>query len=399
MKSKLIGGVFLICGTSIGTGILGVPSITAESGLWNSVFLFFICWIFSTLAALYYMEAHLWQESPQSNLLSMSQHFFGRVAKSGVWVIYLGLLYSLMCTYLLAGSSWVVEVLSYTPLHLTRLGGMIVFVLMIGLFIFFGIRAVDRVNRLMSFGLALSFALILAFILPTLRADLLVEKVGRVSAMPGALPLLITAFGYSIIVPSLNAYFNKKPYLLQKAILWGSLLTLLVYLLWEVGTLGHIPIEGVHSLSVIANSQDNGTEVANALIYFSKSPYLGVLLTCFAVFAVITSFLGVSMALYHALADGLKMDCHGRSGFLLLLMTYIPPMLFLLCFPTGFSQILSFAGGLVSFLMGVVPVMMVWLGRYRDECSGYRVWGGKALLVLTALFFVLVILAECFRLI
>lgn len=400
MKSKLIGGIFLICGTSIGTGILGIPTITAESGLLNSMLLFFVCWLFSTLAALYYMEAHLWQESPQSNLLSMSQHFFGPFAKTGVWIIYLSLLYSLMCTYLLAGSSWVIEVLSlYTPLSLTRVGGMIVFILMIGLFIFFGIRAVDRVNRFMSLGLAISFALILAFILPTLKTDLLLEKVGQVSAMPSALPLLITAFGYSIIVPSLNAYFEKKPHLLQKAILWGSLLTLLVYLLWELGTLGHIPLMGEHGLSLIAKSKDNGTEVANSLIFFSKNHALGILLTCFAVFAVITSFLGVSMALYHALADGFKMDCHGGSGILLLLLTYIPPMLFLFFFPTGFSQILSFAGGLVSLLMGVIPVMMVWRGRYDNQCGGYRVWGGKPLLVLTALFFVFVMISECFRLI
>lgn len=400
MKSKLIGGIFLICGTSIGTGILGVPSITADSGLFYSLLLFFLCWLFSTLAALYYMEAHLWQDHPQSNLLSMSESFFGRGAKSGVWVIYLSLLYSLMCTYLLAGSSWIIEILSvHASIHLPRVWGMLAFVLMIGLFIFFGIRAVDRVNRLMSLGLAVTFALILAFILPTAKASILFDKVGRWSAMPGALPLLITAFGYSIIVPSLNAYFEKKAHLLQKAILLGSLLTLLVYVLWELGTFGNIPALGEHSLSVIAQSRDNGTEVANALIFFSKNTSLSVLLTLFAVFAVVTSFLGVSMALYHALADGLKMSYRGSSGLLLLSMTYLPPMLFLSIFPTGFSQILSFAGGLVSLLMGVLPVMMVWRGRYAFGRGGYRVWGGKSLLVLTGLFFLSVIIAELWRII
>ena len=398
MNSRLMGGIFLICGTSIGTGILGVPSITAESGLLNSLFLFVICWLFSTLAALYYMEAHLWQQSPQSNLLSMSEYFFGKIVKSAVWVVYLGLLYSLMCTYLLAGSSWIIEVLTvYTPIHLTRVWGMFVFILMIGLFIFFGIRVVDRVNRFMSLGLAVSFVLILALILPTANTTILFDKVGEWSAMPGALPLLITAFGYSIIVPSLDAYFDKKAHLLQKAIILGSLLTLGVYILWEFGTFGNIPSEGDHSLSFIAQSKDNGTEVANALIYFSKNRFLGALLTVFAVFAVVTSFLGVSMALYHALADGFKMDAHGPSGVLLLLMTYIPSMLFLFFFPTGFSQILSFAGGLVSLLMGVLPVMMVWRGRYVRQYTGYRVLGGKIALGITGLFFVFVKIAELWR--
>ena len=138
-KSKMMGGIFLVCGTSIGTGILGVPSVTAESGVLNSLVLFAICWLFSTLAALYFMEAHLWQTSPQANLLSMTQRFFGVKAKSLVWVIYLGLLYSLMCTYLLAGSSWIIQayfMLSHQTLG--KIAGMLTFIGLMGLFIFFG---------------------------------------------------------------------------------------------------------------------------------------------------------------------------------------------------------------------------------------------------------------------
>lgn len=398
MKSKMLGGIFLICGTSIGTGILGVPSITASSGFGYSMVLFFICWLFSTLAALYYMEAHLWQASPNSNLLSMAEYFFGPTCKSVVWVIYLGLLYSLMCTYLLAGSSWITEALStYTSIHLGQVMGMTLFILLIGLFIFFGIKAVDLVNRFMSLGLALSFIIILVFILPTVTVPTLLDKGADLSAMPSALPLLITAFGYSIIVPSLDAYFDKQAKLLQKAIIIGSLLTLFIYIFWQVGTYGNIPLLGAHGLNEIAKSQDNGTEVANALIYFAKSPHLSLFLTVFAIFAVITSFLGVSMALYHALADGLKVDARGVRGFLVLLLTYIPPMIFLLVFPTGFSQILSCAGALVALLMGLLPVAMVWKGRYSNSLSGYRVCGGKALLLIVGLFFVGVVVAEILR--
>jgi tyrosine-specific transport protein len=394
----MLGGIFLICGTSIGTGILGVPSVTATSGLMNSLILFFICWLFSTLAALYYMEAHLWQASPSSNLLSMTEYFFGSIAKSIVWIIYLGLLYSLMCTYLLAGSSWIIEALSMaTQIKLGQIMGMTLFILFIGLFIFFGIRAVDRANRFMSFGLAVSFLAILAYILPTVTLPVLVDKGSHWTAMPSALPLLITAFGYSIIVPSLDAYFNKQAHLLQQAIIIGSLLTLVIYILWQVGTYGNIPLLGAHGLSDIAKNQDNGTEVANSLIYFAHNPYLSVWLTLFAIFAVITSFLGVSMALYHALSDGLKMNARGVSGVFVLLLTYIPPMIFLLVFPTGFSQILSCAGALVALLMGLIPVAMVWKGRYVKQLSGYRVSGGKGLLLIVGIFFLGVLVAEILR--
>jgi tyrosine-specific transport protein len=395
MNSKTWGGILLICGTSVGAGILGIPSDTAENGFGVSMLLFLLCWLFSTISALYYMEVHLWQPSPTANLLSITHYFFGSKFKAFVWLVYLALLYSLMCTYLLAGSSWIIQSVHFvTHISLSELSGMLGFIGLIGLFIFFGIRAVDHVNRWISVGLAVSYVCILAITMPTLHPHLLQQLPQNVWAIPHALPLLITAFGYSIIIPSLSTYFERNAALLQKAVLIGSVITLFIYILWEIATLGNIPLLGPHGLRAIANSLDNGTAVASALIYITQNPYLATILTLFALFAVITSFLGVSMALYHTLADGLQMQTTGLHGALLLCLTYFPPMIFLWLIPTGFNQILSWAGALVAFLMGILPVVMVIKGRYFFKHTGYRVAGGIGLLLCVLLFFIAVMIAE-----
>ena len=398
MNSKTWGGILLICGTSVGAGILGIPSDTAENGFGISMVLFILCWLFSTLSALYFMEVHLWHPSPTANLLSITHYFFGSKFKAFVWIIYLALLYSLMCTYLLAGSSWIVQSAHFVgSISLSKLSGMLGFIGLIGLFIFFGIRAVDHVNRWISVGLAISYLLILGITMPTLHPHLLQQPPQNVWTIPNALPLLITAFGYSIIIPSLSSYFERNAALLQKAVLIGSAVTLLIYILWEIATLGNIPLLGPHGLRAIAHSLDNGTAVASALIHITHNPYLATILTLFALFAVITSFLGVSMALYHTLADGLQMQTKGLHGALLLCLTYIPPMIFLWLIPTGFNQILSWAGALVAFLMGVLPVIMVIKGRYVLKHTGYRVPGGLGLLTIVLLFFMTVMVVECYR--
>lgn len=398
MNSKMIGGILLICGTSIGTGILGIPSDTGEAGFGWSMVLFILCWVFSTLAALYYLEIHLWQKSPSANLLSMTHLFFGSKGKKIVWVVYLALLYSLMCTYLLAGSSWLVQSVAYVwQVNLHQTLGMFLFIGLIGLFIFFGIRVVDHVNRAMSIGLALTYVLILWITLPTVDGKLLAQPAQNIAKLPQAIPLLITAFGYSIIVPSLSIYFERNSRLLQTTILWGSLVTLIIYVLWEIATLGNIPLHGSHGLHAIAHSLDNGTGVANALIYISHNSYLTYILTLFAMFAVITSFLGVSMALFHTLADGLDMEVKGIPGLILLALTYLPPILFLKLIPTGFNQILSWAGMLLAFLMGVLPMLMIFKGRYRLKHKGYTVLGGRFLASLVFLFFALVMIMELFK--
>ena len=398
MNSKMIGGILLICGTSVGTGILGIPSDTGEAGFGWSMVLFLLCWVFSTLAALYYLEINLWQKSPTANLLSITQSFFGSKSKKFVWIIYLALLYSLMCTYLLAGSSWIMQSVNYVwHIHLHQTIGMFLFIALIGLFIFFGIHVVDHVNRAMSIGLALSYILILCITLPTVDGHLLTQKAQSISQLPQAIPLLITAFGYSIIVPSLSIYFERDSRLLQKTILWGSLVTLVIYVLWELATLGNIPLSGPHGLRHIAHSLDNGTGVANALIHITHNVYLTSILTLFAMFAVITSFLGVSMALYHTLADGLDIQVTGPSGILLLVLTYLPPIIFLKLIPTGFNQILSWAGMLLAFLMGVLPMLMIFKGRYQLKNKGYTVIGGRILALLVLIFFASVMIAEFFK--
>ena len=398
MNSKMIGGILLICGTSVGTGILGIPSDTGEAGFGWSLVLFFLCWIFSTLAALYYLEVHLWQKSLTANLLSITQFFFGDKVKKLVWIVYLALLYSLMCTYLLAGSSWVLQSASYLwHINLAPMVGIFTFIALIGLFIFFGIRMVDHVNRAMSIGLALCYILILSITLPTVDSTLLAQPAQHLLKIPHAIPLLITAFGYSIIVPSLSLYFERNSHDLQKTIIWGSVVTLVIYLLWEIATLGNIPLSGIHGLRAIAHSMDNGTGVANALIHISQNSYLTSVLTLFALFAVITSFLGVSMALYHTLADGLELETQGLSGALLLSLTYIPPIIFLKLIPTGFNQILSWAGMLLAFLMGVLPMLMIFKGRYKLGLKGYCVPGGFWLAALVWVFFFGVIAVELFK--
>lgn len=398
MNSKMIGGILLICGTSVGTGILGIPSDTGEAGFGWSMVLFIICWVFSTLAALYYLEIHLWQKNPNANLLSITQTFFGSKGKKFVWVIYLALLYSLMCTYLLAGSSWILQSVHYVwHISMQPTVGMFLFIGLIGLFIFFGIRVVDHVNRAMSIGLALTYILILGITLPTMDSKLLAQPAQNIAQLPQAIPLLITAFGYSIIVPSLSIYFERDSKLLQKTILLGSLVILVIYILWELATLGNIPLYGSYGLREIAQSLDNGTGVANALIHISQNSYLPYILTLFAMFAVITSFLGVSMALYHTLADGLDLEVRGFSGVILLCLTYLPPILFLKLIPTGFNQILSWAGMLLAFLMGVLPMLMIFKGRYQLKHKGYKVLGGRFLAIVVIVFFAAVMLAELFK--
>jgi len=93
--------------------------------------------------------------------------------------------------------------------------------------------------------------------------------------------------------------------------------------------------------------------------------------------------MGVSLSLTDFLADGFKMKKTVVNRLLLIVGSYLPPLLFALFLRHGFILALSYAGVFVAILYGILPVLMVWKARYRDgRTAAFRVIGGKTLLLL-----------------
>jgi tyrosine-specific transport protein len=75
------------------------------------------------------------------------------------------------------------------------------------------------------------------------------------------------------------------------------------------------------------------------------------------------------------------------------LLALAPPLVLSLIYPQLFFKALNFAGGICAvILFGILPVAMVWIGRYRKQIiSSYEVPGGRPLLC-GVLFFSLFVL-------
>jgi tyrosine-specific transport protein len=103
-----------------------------------------------------------------------------------------------------------------------------------------------------------------------------------------------------------------------------------------------------------------------------------------AFFAILTSFFSQALSLVHFLADGFKITYKKHESLNLCLLTFCPPLLFALCYPQLFFKALNFAGGICAvILFGILPVTMVWIGRYHKSMRGaYQFPFGKLSLVL-----------------
>lgn len=378
--SKLLGGILLVSGTTIGAAMLALPISTGMSGFLPSVCLCIFYWVYMTYTALLILEINLAGDAG-NNLMSMIKMTLGRWGQAAGWLIYLFLLYSLTTAYIAGGAPIIVDVVqSLFSFKLPEWMGAIPLLAVFGFFVYKGTHAVDYVNRLLMLGLVVAFVCMMIFLTDHVDYQLLSHV--NLSYVPIGLSVLATSFGFHIIIPSLTLYLDQDIVKLKRVIWIGSSIPLIVYIIWEFLALGIIPISGPNGIMTAYVNGDSAADVLSVVLGHSM---IAMVTRFFSFFAIVTSFLGVSLSLFDFMADGLKVQKSRQGRFLLYVVTFLPPLLITLIDPRAFLTALEYAGAFgVVTLLGLFPAFMAWSGRYLNKYPkhhSFRVPGGKIALV------------------
>lgn len=383
MTNKIIGGILLIVGTSIGGGMLALPAVTAQAGFLPALLLMIASWFVMTLGAFWILEVNLWLP-PGSNLISMAKATLGRAGQVVAWISYLLLLYCLLSAYIAGGGDVVQHLLANTRLHFNYNVSAILFLIVFASIVSKGIQSVDWVNRLLLFIKLIAYVLLIAMAASHVQFTLL-DNVHFAYLTMAVMPV-ITSFGYAIIVPNLRSYLHDDVAKLRFIVGVGSLIPLVCYIIWEIATLGALSLNGEHGLATMASSGHPTSELMLAIGTLSHSHIVHSVSKVFTSLCVATSFLGVSLALCHFLRDGLKQKKDLQGNAIVYSIAYLPPLLLVLFFPNAFIMGLSYAGICCVVLLMLLPALMAWSGRYHKKiASGFKVQGGRGLIVLVVL--------------
>ena len=261
-NSKLIGGVLLIVGTSIGGGMLALPVSTAGAGITNSIVFLIGCWLVMTVGALLVLEVNL-RLPAGSNMVSMAKATLGLPGQIIAWITYLFLLYALLAAYISGGSDVFNGLLHKAHVDLPNWITSLLFTFLFSFVIYSGIRAVDYVNRGLMFGKLGIYLLLVVIISPYINIPTL--SGGSLQAITGSLMILVTSFGFASIVPSLREYFDDDIPTLRKVILLGSLIPLVCYILWEAVIMGVVQRDGNDGLLALLDSDHATSGLIDAL--------------------------------------------------------------------------------------------------------------------------------------
>lgn len=372
--------------------MLALPIQTANAGFFTTLFGLLVTWCFMTFTGLLLVEATLWVKN-ETHFSSLSRILIGKKTRIISLLVYLFMNYASLVGYTAGGAAllggWSESILGIRPAYEIC---CLLFTLAFGSMIYLGAYFIGRINLLCMVGLALAYCGLISFGIGHIEAANLAFR-PRVKEGVGIFSMILATFSYQMIVPSLCSQLNYDPKQLKKAIILGTTIPCVVYVLWVFVIHGVVPLEGPHGLQA---ALDRGASSTEPLRHHFHHWSLNALADLFALFAVVTSYLGLSLALFYFLKDSFNELKISLNRNVIILSSLIPTLLLAMLFPTALVKCLDLSGGYGdTILSGLIPIAMVWMGRYkRGMTSDFKVFGGKWTLVAAAAFYLVIFIMQ-----
>ncbi|MBE3651070.1 tyrosine transporter TyrP [Vibrio navarrensis] len=386
-SSKIFGSTLIIAGTTIGAGMLALPLASAGIGFSISLMIMVSLWALMSFTALLMVEVH---QEAQSNatLHTLAKQILGPKGKLIASFSMLFLFYALCAAYIAGGGAqFATRVTQWFGVQVDSAIATTLFTLLVATIVTIGTSTVDKVNRVLFTLKIVAMIAVLFFLAPNVSQAYLLSMPLEQGLVVASIPVIFTSFGFHGSIPAIVRYLDGDTGSLRKAILFGSLIPLVIYIFWQIVTLGVVKQD-----DLLANSALSGL-IAQLAITVHQSQ-LGTLVGVFADLALLTSFLGVSLGLFEFLGDTLKKQQGNSNRVIAAVVTFTPPLGFALFYPQGFITALGYAAIALTVLAIFLPVAMVNKVRKQSPQRAYRVVGGQVSLLLTSGVGVLIVTAQ-----
>lgn len=389
-SSSVIHASLLVTGTCIGGGMLALPLWIAQYGFAGAAAGLTICWLFMTLTALMLLRANSWLKLG-THFVNTAEQILGPFAKWIAWLVYAFIAYASLVAYVAGGSQIILDLFwGLGAGDFAEDFTEIIFTLACGVILAFGAKILAKLN---SFFFALMMAMFVAILVLGFPLVEFHDLTGfKVAGLSNTFPLFLTSFSFQMIVPSIRNYLGGDDQKCRQSIWIGMSLTLAIYLAWMLFVYLVMPLEGPYSLM---ESLRKGEPVTTALIQVVSSKWLLFWIAFFSLFAIITSFLGISLGLYEFLEDSLHLK-KAKAKVWLLALVLIPPLMGAVSFEGVFLKALDLTGGLGDTVInGLLPISMMLAGYFslartsrlslKPDMIAISRWGWMRLLLCTLL--------------
>ena len=383
-KPSVMGGACIIASVCVGAGMLGLPS--AGAGAWTtwSSLAIILTMIIMTVSGWMLLEAFKRYELTAS-FNSVTKDLLGHRVN----------IFNNLTVYFVGGVLLYAYITS-SGLILSGLFGIgsqlasVLFVLVFSWFVWHSTRAVDRISVVLIVFMVLSFVFgvsgLAANIDTAMLFNSLTEEISQAPYALAMLPVALTSFGYHHSVASMRAYYGEERKAKQ-AILGGTLIALVLYLLWLLSIFGNLPRSAFGP--VIAQGGDVDV-LLKALASVIESRQVSQAINLFSMAAILSSFIGVGLGVFDYLADLFKFDNSRQGRAKSWAVTFLPPLVLSLLFPFGFVVAIGYAGAAATVWACIIPALLAKKSReLAPQEAGFKAPGGQPMILAVIVFGVL----------
>lgn len=383
--TSVVGAVALILGSTVGAGILALPSVTAPAGFAPSAATLVGVWALLTAEACLLAEVNLalWRDKERDggsgDVVTLREMAAATLGPSGAHFVsfaYLALSYTLMIAYISKAGDLLGGGGAGPPTAFTAAVGAVLAA---------GPGAVDGVNRVATGALLALYAVIVGA--GSLNADWTSLSRADWGAAPAAVPVVLLSLVFHDLVPVVVAQLRGDASKVRTALLVGGGIPLAMFAAWDAVALA------------LADAAAPGADPLAALAA-AGGPGLTAAVAGFSGLALATSALGNALGLTSTVAA--ELEAAGRAASAVestsasssdededeagaslpsplsaalaaappraaaLALVLAPPLAAAIANPGSFVAALNAAGGYgMTALYGLLPPLMAW--RLREQ--------------------------------
>ena len=385
-NSKAVWGVVLvtaclISGNLVGAGILGLPINTGLAGMIPSLIAMIAGGGMMFLTAIILGDQAKKSEGKEAfDYPSLYEKFLGKVGK---WIAVLAnmlILYGLLTAYFTGGAKILTTLFKFEGSGSIVFFGFAAFLIIITCI---NLTFLQKLNTLFIVCLATAFIVLVVMGVGNIEVSRM--SYTDWSFLPATLPIIVTAFHFHNIIPTVVSDLNYDVGTYRKSVFIGMSLAFIMNAVWIAVGIGAIPLTGDNSLLNAYETNLPATVPLGAQIHSGVFTFFSFF---FALIAISTSFLANGIGLQGFIKDMLFNSFKVKSRIAVIIFTFLPPLAISYLYPDIFLKALDVVGGVgIVTLFGVLPVLITIL----DKSSSKKL---KTICVFALVFAIVVLIVE-----
>jgi amino acid permease len=315
----------------IGAGILGIPYVIAKSGLLFGLMHIIFIGLMVMVINLYVGEITL-RTNGKHQLTGFAEKYIGKAGKHIMLLTMAVSIYGAMIAYLVGEGASLSALFGINP----NLALVLFFVPMAYL-IFRGLNIIEGAELWLNLLRLAAFVALVVFAF--FKMDFGNLQAVDYSNMLLPYGVILFAFLGSAAIPEMEEELAKNRKLLKKAIIWGTVIPILVYALFSIAVVG-----------VLGNET---TEIATIGLGAALGKYAVIFANLFAIISMATAFLALGLAMKWVY----QYDYRLRHSIAWLLTCLAPLSIAFLVRPS-FISVLGITGAVAGGIEGTLIIMM-----------------------------------------